>query len=63
MFPGRETATCTRGKGRNETYLVGTGDDTGEGTLLLPLAQDHGLDDAGVVGAQVDETMRHASSP
>src|SRR5690242_16959352 len=44
-------------------YLVGTRDDAWELPLLLPLALDHGLDDARVVGPEVDEAVRHAGLP
>lgn len=49
--------------GSGDTHLVRTGDDAREGVLALALALDHGLDDAGVVGAQIHEAVAHACAP
>lgn len=45
------------------TYLIGTSNHLGKLVLLLALALDHGLDDAGVVRAEVDEAVRHTRLP
>jgi hypothetical protein len=44
-------------------YLVRTCYDLGKFALLLVLALDNGLDDGGMVGAQVDEDVPNASLP
>ena len=46
-----------------QAHLVRTGDDDGKVALLLILSLDNGLDDAGVVRAQVHEAMRHPGFP
>ena len=38
-------------------HLVGTGDDGGKLPLLLPLSLHHRLQDAGMVGSEIDEAM------
>lgn len=45
---------------KTPTHLVGTGDDLGELIRLLFLAFDHGLEDGGVIRAEVDEAMGDA---
>jgi hypothetical protein len=45
------------------SYLIRTGDDLGELTLVLILAFDNGFDDTGVVGAQVHKDMCYARIP
>jgi hypothetical protein len=45
------------------TNLIGTGDNLGKFALGLTLALDHGLDDAGMVGTQVDKAMGDAGLP
>lgn len=44
-------------------YLVRTCHNLGELALLLVLALDNGLDDGGMVGAQVDEDVPDAGLP
>ena len=45
---------------RNAPYLVGAGDDLRELIGFLLLTLDHGFQDGGVIGAQVDEDMGDA---
>lgn len=45
------------------TYLVWTGDDFGKVALLFILAFHNGFYDAGMIRAQIHETMRDARLP
>lgn len=45
------------------TYFVGTGDYAGEFVSVFALTFDHGLDEAGVVGAQIDKAVSNAGIP
>lgn len=51
------------GEDVSRTHLVGACDDAGKLALLLALALDHGLYDARMVRAQIDEAMGDASLP
>lgn len=44
-------------------YLIGASDNLGKLGALLVLALDNGFDDAGVIGAEVDEAMGDAGLP
>lgn len=49
--------------GGERAYLVETGDYARELISLLSLTPDHGFDEAGVVGAQIDKAVRDAGIP
>jgi hypothetical protein len=45
------------------TYLVWTSDDAGKPPLSLSLTFDHGLEDTGMIRAQVEEAVSYTSLP
>ncbi len=45
------------------TYFVRTGDYAREFVSVFALAFDHGLDEAGVVGDQIDKAVSNAGIP
>ena len=45
------------------THLVGTSDNPRELSLLFVLALNHGFNDAGMIGSEVDETVGDAGLP
>lgn len=57
---GQAGISVSHGEG---DHFIGTGDDAWEGVRRFTLAFDHGLQDAGVVGAQVHEAVRHTGFP